>query len=301
MSGAKNWPQRWLLAGSIAAMSSVPAAAQIQMLNPFGQRPNVIQPFKSPQGSVSALTTSGSTSYTSLAPSGLASKYTTWGGHAWSNDSGQTWNTNVPYAIETASNKVRFELHDTTFDHGQIDPSTKRRSEFSSTKDKFYNHIGYWMAFSFNVHWSCLACQQKLNQGGEIMQVHWPSGASPALAFRTVPTSTGAAFTITTRGDTTGNITRATVPLSLDTVHDVVFHFQTGAVGYEEVWLDGKLISNLSNIPVGTDLEDGYAMRMGPYYGGGLNGNDVVQEYGNVAPFPSTTSLSARISSPPAW
>ena len=133
------------------------------------------------------------------------------------------------------------------------------------------------------------------------MQVHWPSGASPPLAFRATPTSTGAAFTVTTRGDSTGNITRANVPLALDAVHDVVFHFKLGAVGYEQVWLDGKQISNESNIPVGTNLEDGYSMRLGPYYGGGLAGNVVVQEYGNVAAFPSATSLSSRVLNPPAW
>lgn len=284
---------RWcLLTAGVALTLSVPAAAQIKVLNPFG----------SPQGSVSPLTTSSTGfSATPKLSSGLAQKYLSWNGHQWSNDSGQTWNSNVSYAIELGSTKARFELHDTTYDRGQIDESFKRRSELSSSKDQFRNGTDYWMAFSFEVDWSCLACQQKLKQGGEIMQVHWPSGASPALAFRTVPTSTGAAFIVTTRGDNQGNITRATVPMTLGTVHDVVFHFKLGAVGYEQVWLDGKQISNLNNIPVGTNLENGYAMRIGPYYGGGLAGNDVVQTYGNIAPFPSTASLSSRITNRPAW
>lgn len=303
MFSDKRLSPRWFIAAGVAATLSVPAVGQIQILNPFGQGPHVLRPFGSPQGSVTQLTTSSTNTYSPMPTQsgGLAAKYFSWNGYQWSNDSGQTWNTNVPYAVELAQTKIRFEAHDTSYDRGQIDPSTKRRSEISSTKEKFYNHITYWMAFSFKVHWNCVACQQKLNQGGEIMQVHWPSGASPPLAFRAVPTTTGAAFVITTRGDNQGNITRAKVPLTLDTVHDVVFRFQLGAVGSEEVWLDGKLISNLSNIPVGTDLEDGYAMRLGPYYGGGLAGNVAVQEYGNVAPFPSTASLSSRVTAPPAW
>ena len=291
----------WLIAGVVAATLAVPAAGQIQVLNPFGRGPQVLQPFGSRQGSVSTLATNGSTYSPVPTSNGVAAKFLSWNGHQWCNDSGQTWNANVPYAVEIAPTKVRFELHDSPYDRGQIDPSTKRRSEFSSSKDKFVNVAGYWMAFIFKVHWNCVTCQQRLKQGGEIMQVHWPSGASPPLAFRAVPTSTGAAFVITTRGDNQGNITRAKVPLTLDTVHDVVFHFQLGAIGYEQVWLDGKLISNLTNIPVGTNLENGYSMRLGPYYGGGLAGNVVVQEYGNVAPFPSTSNLSSRITSRPAW
>src|SRR3954471_13250438 len=163
---------RWLIAGAVAATVSVPAAAQIQVLNPFGRGPQVLQPFGTRQGSATSLTTSSATGYTlpPLQSYGLAVKYLSWNGHQWGNDSGQTWNTNVPYAIGVAPTKIRFEVHDTSYDRGQIDPSTKRRSAISSSKDQFHNHIGYWMAFSFKVHWNCVACQQKLKQGGEIMQ-----------------------------------------------------------------------------------------------------------------------------------
>ena len=287
--------RRWLTAGVVAATLAAPAAAQNDPLK--------FRVLGSPQSSASPLTTSATTGYSSppLQSNGLAAKYMSWGGYQWSNDSGQTWNLNVPYAVGTAPTKVRFEIHDTTNDHGQNDPSSKRRSEISSTKEQFHNHIAYWMAFSFKVHWDCLACQRSLKQGGEIMQVHWPSGASPPLAFRVVPYGTGSGFSITTRGDGQSNITRYTGPLTLDTVHDVVFHFELGAVGLEDVWLDGKLLSSLRNIPVGTDLEDGYAMRLGPYYGGGLAGNHVIQEYGNIAAFPSAAYLTSRITNPPGW
>jgi hypothetical protein len=272
---------------------SAPALAQIRVLNPFGAR----------QGSVAPLLTNNlSTGYAkpALQSNGLAVKVFTWNGHSWSNDSGQTWNINVPYAVGLSTSKVRFELHDTTSDRGQMDPSDKRRSEVSS-KDQFLNGRQYWMAFSFKIHWDCVPCQARTGQGGEIMQVHWPSGASPPLAFRTVATSTGAGFRITTRGDGQGNINRYTGPLTLDQVHDVVFNFQLGAVGFARVWLDGKEVLNLGGVPVGTNKEDGYSMRLGPYYAGGMAGNKVVQEYANIAAFPSTTSLSGRVTRSPVW
>jgi hypothetical protein len=282
-----------LAAAAVLAISTT-AAAQIRFINPFG----------SPQGSVRQLVTTPSSNAYGLPPmqsNGLAVKYFAWGGHQWSNDTGQAFNTLVPYALGMGSTKVRFEVHDTPNDRGQSDPLDKRRAEISSSKEKFVNGVPYWMAFSFTAHWSCAGCQANTRQGGEIMQVHWPSGASPPLAFRLVPYGPGAGFRVTTRGDGQGNINRYTGPISLDQPHDVVFHFQLGAVGFEEVWLDGKQVSNVHNVPVGTDSENGYSMRLGPYYGGGLGGNVVVQEYGNVAAFPSTTSLSSRVFNRPIW
>lgn len=281
----------------ITALSiAVPIAAQIKVINPFGH----------PQGAVQQLTTValvGDYQSPPLQANGLAVKYFPWCGHQWANDSGQAFNTQVPYAIglNSAVCKVRFELHDTIYDRGQSDPSTKRRAELSSVKDKFVNGVDYWMAFSFKVHWDCPACQKRVNAGGEIMQVHWPSGASPPLAFRVVPCSAAlACFRITTRGVGQGNINRYTGALALDLAHDAVFHFRLGAIGYEETWLDGKQVSNLHGIPVGTDQENGYSMRLGPYYGEGMAGNVAVQEYGNIAAFPSTVDMTARIFTPPA-
>ena len=235
-----------------------------------------------------------------LQSNGVAVKEFSWNGHRWNNDSGQAWNTQVPYAIAIGNNgRLRFELHDTPSDRGQVDPPHKRRSEISSKGDKFHNHVIYWMAYSFKTHWGCVACQVRTGSGHESMQVHWPSGASPPLAFRIAPFNGAAGFRVTTRGDGQGNITRYTGPISLDQCHDVVFRFQLGAVGFEEVWLDGRQVSKESNIPVGTDNEDGYPMRFGPY-GGELGGNLIVSEYANIAPFPSTADLRARITRPPA-
>ena len=135
---------RYLLAAAACACCvSATATAQIRVLNPFG----------APQGSVAQLTTTTSTTSYTKPP---ATKVFSWNGHSWSNDSGQVWNTTTPYAIGLSSSKIRFEAHDTSYDRGQIDPSTKRRSEVSS-KDQYHNGVNYWMAFSFQVDWSCLA------------------------------------------------------------------------------------------------------------------------------------------------
>lgn len=233
-----------------------------------------------------------------LQSNGVAVKRFEWNGHKWNNDSGQAWNSNVPYAIAISGDRIRFELRDTPEDRGQVDPPHKRRAEISSLRDKFHNHVAYWMAYSFKTHWSCVPCQVKTGAGHESMQVHWPSGASPALAFRVVPYQRGAGFRVTTRGDGQENVERYTGPMSLDQCHYVVFHFQLGASGFEEVWLDGRQVSNLHGIPVGTDNEDGYPMRFGPY-SGALNGNVIVSDYSNIAPFPSTADLRRRISRPP--
>ena len=233
---------------------------------------------------------------------GLQPKPFTWGGYKWNNDSGQTWNTHVPYAINVCTNgHVKFELHDTAYDHGLSDPSTKRRAEIgaTATNEKFHNNTPYWLAFSFTEHWDCIACMQGSNV--RIAQpLHWPSGASPAVGMSAVYLNGGAGFRITTCGDSHVNITRATVPLALDTVHDVVMQVTpNGTNGLLNVWLDGKPILNLTGVPVGSLKEDGYTFRIGAY--GLLNGNLVREEIGNIAAFPSGVNLSGRIASPPAW
>lgn len=226
-----------------------------------------------------------STGYVSppLQSSGLAVKQFTWNGHKWNNDSGQTWNTNVPYAIQLGDGRVKFELHDTVNDRGQHDPSTKRRAEIGSL-DKYLNGIVYAEGFDFQVDWK--QTTPKMKQGHELMQVHWPSGASPPLAFRIVPLNGGAGFRVTTRGDGQGNINRYTGPLALGVPHRVDWRMQLGATGFVEVTLDGKQILHLTNIPIGTDKENGYSQRFGPYLSG-MNGNAITVEVWNIAPFPN--------------
>ena len=159
----------------------------------------------------------------------------------------------------------------------------------TASTDQFHNNGSYWHAFSFTEHWGCPSCMN--GQEVTIMQMHWPSGASPAFAFRAVGLNGGAGFRITTRGDNESNTTRYTGPLSLDAVHNVVYHFVlNGSNGQLKVWLDGKPILDLKGVPVGSSIEDGYTFRLGTY--GQLTGNRVVAEYGNIAPFPSSSDLS---------
>lgn len=218
-----------------------------------------------------------------------------WGGHSWGNNSGQTWNREVPYAVGlgTDGKSLRFELHDTPSDHGMKDPDDKRRAEIGSADD-FLNGEEYWFAYSFKAE------VENLNNdlGQTINQIHWPSGASPALAHRLVHLDGGAGFRVTTRGDGQGNMTRATVPLELGKFHDIVVHFKLGAVGFEKTYLNGELISDFAG-PVGTDKEDGYSLRLG-CYGAPLNGMKIVYHYKNISEFPKTTDLSERIINPPA-
>jgi len=191
--------------------------------------------------------------------------------------------------------KSRFELHNTTYDRGGNDPDRKRRAELHGhgSGETFAHGVQYWHAFSFIVH-PFADPDGMRSHPGTIMQMHWPTGASPCFAFRV---SKGG-FRITTRGDGQSNTTRYQGPLSFGSVNDVVYRFIIGKNGALDVWLNGKKVLAFRG-PVGPD-EDGAYFCMGPYYGGGITCS-VVQEYGNIAPFPSKTSLSGRITSKPAW
>jgi len=217
-----------------------------------------------------------------------------WNGHSWGNNSGQTWNLETPYAVGLGDGRLRFELRDTPNDHGMNDPDNKRRAEIGSADD-FVNGKEYWFAYSI------LVDVENLNNslGNSLMQIHWPSGASPALAARLVHKDNGAGLRITTRGDGQGNMTRGEVPFALKTPHDLVFHFKLGANGFEKTYLDGELISDFTG-PVGTDKEDGYSLRLG-IYGAPLDEMKIIAEYRNIAEFPKTTDLSARIHNPPQY
>jgi hypothetical protein len=286
-------------------------ALQIHILNPFGPSTiHTVNPFNHPQGTVAPLLTASASDESCTLPApllstGLEPKAFSDGTEKLNNDSGQTWNTQVPYAIgkcttSDARRRWKFELHDTPNDHGQSDPSNKRRSEVRATAsfERFHNNITYWHAFSFKEHWDCPACMK----GNEvtIMQMHWPSGASPPFAFRAVGFNGGMGFRISTRGDSQNNITRYTGPLTGDVEHDVVYTFKlNGSSGDLTVWLDAKKVLDLHGVPIGSLTEDGYSFSFGPY--GQLHGNLVTAEYGNIAPFPSTADLSSRISAPPVW
>jgi hypothetical protein len=300
--------KRFLLIIAALLAPAAPATAQVKMLNPFGGS-SVLHPFASRQGSVTPLL-AAATDETCVLPAaptstGLQPKPFVDGALKWNNDSGQTWNTQVPYAIGKCTTadgrrRWRFELHDTPFDHGQSDPSTKRRAEIGATAsyERFHNRTTYWLGFSVLEHWDCPTCQTELR----ISQfLHWPSGASPAGAFTVANVGGKIVLRVTTCGDSHVNIVRAQVPFTLDVPHDFVIQVKPdGTNGLLNVWMDGKQILALTGVPVGSNVEDGYTFRAGSYNHLGA-GNRAVEEMGNIAPFPSTVSLAGRITAPPAW
>jgi hypothetical protein len=274
--------------------------AQISILNPFSG-PHALNPFAAPQGSVSPLTTAtASTPYPCSPPATNSTGYVPREGSVWLeiNDklgmnNGMTWNHNTPYAVclGTASDYARVELHDTTFDHGQNDPSTKRRAEFE-TSSKFVNGVESWQGYSFRVQVTNL----RSGFSSRLMQVHWPSAASPAIGDSIKYANGGLIFVVSTKNDNTDNVIRGQAPLSQGTVHDVVTHFLLGVNGYEDTYLDGKLISHFVGF-VGSDKLNGYRLRLGNY--GTIPGMQVVTEYKNITTPPNAkTPLTARIAAP---
>lgn len=279
---------RILLASGV--LLSAPALAQIRVLKPFG----------SPQGSVTQLLTASSTAYQPPATdaNGLVPKFFDWMGYPWSNNSGQVWNTNVPYALGFSSVRLRAELHDTNYDHGQKDPVDKRRAEIHSKVD-LNNGVTYWHAFSYlDQPWTNPAGQKKAG-GGAIHQIHMPDGGSPAIAFRRFQDGS---FGVTTNPG--GNIKRFKMPMTFGQPHDIVYRFTLSAAGATNgslaVWVDGRKMLDLANVAIGGE-GNGYYLCLGAYYGSGLGGNRIIQEYGNIVPVPTTTDLSSRIAAPPAW
>jgi hypothetical protein len=274
---------------------ATPAAAQIRVINPFA----------APQGSVQQLVTANSatgdpactapaTNLTGFVPRTGNS----WNGHKWGMNNALSWNHNVPDALcwGIDSDFLKFVLHDTVYDRGQNDPSTKRRDEIGSA-DTFKNGVHYWFAYSF------ILDVQNLNKNfGEAgLQIHWPSGASPAIGIRYAYLNGGVGFRVTTKDDASGNVNRgAAVPLTLGVPHDVVMEFQLGGPGaFEKVWLDGRLVSSYVG-QVGSTIENGYSMRVG-LYGAPFLGMTGTYRVKHMAVFPSTTVLSARVAAPPAW
>jgi hypothetical protein len=218
-----------------------------------------------------------------------------WNGHKWGNNSGQTWNKSVPYAVGLCDSPeaLRFELRDTPNDHGLNDPSFKRRAEIGSA-DHFKNGVDYWLFYSFLPDLDTLPAGLTLRTS----QVHWPSGASPAIGDTILAQKGALAFRTTIKTDASESITKATVPCANRQVHHVLKHFRLGGSGFLQVWLDGRSIANF-NGQIGSTKEDGYSLRVGLY--GVLKGAKAVATYANLSAFPSSADLSALIANPPQF
>ena len=275
---------------AIATMAA-PATAQIQVLNPFGNK----------QGSVQQLVTASAAAYPCTTPAS-GSTSVSWLGKKFKMANGRAWNGATPYAVCLGSSNdyARFELRDTSNDHGPNDASTKRRAEIGNNAD-YRNGVTYWMAYSVRVHVDGL----NKSLGNTMDQFQDPEGSSPSISHRLVNCSSpgGACLNTTTRYNQDGaggkTVSRGQVPFALDTTHDLVMQFQMGKNGFQKTWLDGKLVSDYQG-PIGSAVKDSYGLRIGTY-GAPLSGMTIVQEYRNIAPFPSTASLDKRIASKPAW
>jgi hypothetical protein len=222
-----------------------------------------------------------------------------WNGHKWGNNSAQTWNTKAPYAVGLCENPeaLRFELHDTPWDHGsgdeKIGESFKRRAEIGS-EDKFKNGVDYWLYYAFLPDLDILPAGLTLRTS----QTHWPSGASPANGDTILAQKGALMFRTTIKTDTSESITMATVPSANRQVHHVVKHFRLGASGFLQTWFDGKPIVDFKG-QIGSTKLDGYPLRFGLY--GVLKGAKAVATYANLSAFPSSEDLSALIANPPPF
>ena len=204
----------------------------------------------------------------------------------------------MDYCWRTTSTKSRFELHNSTKDRATGDDSTKRRSELHEHENPMPNGVEMWGAYSFlDQAWSDPAGMANL-MGGSHMQMHMPDGGSPAFAFRRYKDGQ---FLVTTNGDNdpTTNNKRYKGALAFNRVHDLVYRFIIDPLhGQLDVWVDGNHVVNLWDSSIGT-AKPGCYFCIGLYFAGGVT-CPVIAEFGNIA-FPSRTSLSSRINSPPSW
>lgn len=262
-----------------------------------------------PDGSSSDVTTTTTTTVSDTYNSTLVGGYTPspiyWGGRQWRVNAGSTSTPNLDYVIRVGSrgNKVRFELHDTPNDNAASDSDSKRRAELSGSlygdSTRLSNGVALWGAMSFkHQSWADPAGMRQLT-GGVYGQIHMGStfGGSPAVAFRRTKTGT---FRITTRGEfnTAGTI-RYDAPLSFDQVHNLVYRVVLDPIaGSLTVWLDGAKIVDVSKVSIGHSSAESY-FNFGAYFSGGIS-CPVVAEYANMV-YPSQSSLSSRVTSPPAW
>lgn len=216
---------------------------------------------------------------------------------------GSTWWPNMDQCLRLTTDRARFEIRDTPFDHSRTDPPGKLRSEISGSlpgdRSRLPNNVALWGAMSFIHHpWADPAGMAKL-LGGVHGQIHIGRtfGGSPAVAFRR--TGTGA-FAITTRGQhAPHNALRYTGPVSFGQVHDLVYrvilHPSEGALA---VWLHGEPIVDIVGVSIGTEHAESY-WNLGCYYAGRTT-CPVVAEYANHI-YPGAVDLRSRIAHPPGW
>lgn len=241
---------------------------------------------------------------TTLAPS-LTPGHLTFAGRNWRVNAGSTWNENMPHSVKVSPSgaRVRFEIQNTARDRSVNDEEIeKRRSEFSGSilgdPTRLPNGTSLWGAFS-TVHepWADPAGMRLLT-GGVYGQIHMGAfGGSPAVAFRRRPDGT---FRITTRGEfATSNTTRYAGSLPFGQAHDIVYNVVLHpTAGSLRVWVNGAKVVDVANVSIGSSQGGSY-WAFGTYFSGGIT-SPVAAQYANHV-YPSSTSLSTRITSRPVW
>lgn len=257
------------------AVLSTPSYAQITVLNPFA----------SPQGSVTQLVTA-STTDTSCTNPASGTSTVSFMNRKFKMANGIPWNGGKsPYAVclNNSTGYVRFELHDTPYDHGSNDPSQKRRAEIGTSID-YVNGVTY--TTEFDITSKVVGLNKAL--GNTMDQFQDPKGGSPSISHRLVYCTNSASLAClrtTTRYDEDGaggnTVNRGQVPFSLGVQHHVKVTFQMGLNGSEVTTLDGLVVSQYRG-PIGSSVANGYGLRIGTY-GAPLNGMAITQEYRNIA------------------
>lgn len=225
-------------------------------------------------------------------------------GRRWRTNMGASWIADMPHSLRISStgSRVRFEVRNTANDRSINDTADKRRAELSGSllgdSTRLPNGQSLWGAFStIHAPWADPVGMSKLT-GGVYGQIHMGSfGGSPAVAFRRRQDGT---FRITTRGEfNTAGTVRYQAPLTWGEPHDIVYNLVLHpTAGSLRVWVDGQQVVNVANVSIGSSKGGSY-WAFGAYFAGGVT-SPVVAEYANHV-YPSTNSLSGRVTSRPAW
>ncbi|MGZ2410707.1 hypothetical protein ACUXST_000104 [Sphingomonas sp. F9_3S_D5_B_2] len=257
-------------------------------------------PTSTPTSAPDPITASASPStdgYASTLVGGFTPKYATWLRQTWTVDMGSTWTPNMDYSWRSAPTKSRFELHDTVYDRGSGEATTKRRAELHDKQHFLKNDVPYWGAITLNaLPWSDPAGMAARDLGVVYFQMHMPKSGSPVFAFRRGHTGL---FTVTTNPG--GNVKRYSGTLSFGQPHDIVYRTKFDLINGElDVWVDGRqVVSYRGNLAADDGNTTGYYPCYGLYAAGGVAGT-ITSEVGNVA-HPTTTSLLNRVRFKPSW
>jgi hypothetical protein len=224
-----------------------------------------------------------------------------WAWGTWRVNFGATRYAGMEHSIQRSSswNKVRFEVR--RDDPPKESDIEKRRAELSGKvagdNTRLLNGVSLWGGFS-TIHHSWADPEgMKSTWGGVYGQIHMGlPGGSPALAFRR---KHNGRFSISTRSEfETASVTRYESDLSWNAPHDIVYNVILHPTnGRLKVWVDGRMVVDYTG-GIGHSAGDHF-WNFGVYFPKNVT-SPAIAEYANHV-YPSTTSLSTRITTRPAW